>query len=356
MRSVLIAVAVVLGCVSVAAAAEPGRRTSVEQAVDRALEFLQRQQDRDGAWRAEQGQQNAAVTALAVMAFLSAGPVPGEGPYGETSDKGVRWVIQAQQANGKIATAGGHEMYHHGICTLMLAEVAGMTQGKLAEEVRRTLERAVRVVLGAQRKPNAGIHRGGWRYQAEKTDSDLSVSGWQLLALRAAKNLGCDVPAERIDLAVDYVKRSRDPRSGGFGYTPGGGYTIPCTGTGILALEVCGKDRHHTPEALRAGALILKDPPRWGQGHFFYGVYYCSQATFQLGDNPYWKFYRPRLHESLLPHQSSSGSWLGSGDGRYGPNYCTAMGVLALTVEYRFLPIYQRGEEPTEDVARDAGK
>ena len=32
----------------------------------------------------------------------------------------------------------------------------------------------------------------------------------------------------------------------------------------------------------------------------------------------------------------------------YGPNYCTAMAVLALTVEYRFLPIYQRVEEPAE--------
>ena len=52
----------------------------------------------------------------------------------------------------------------------------------------------------------------------------------------------------------------------------------------------------------------------------------------------------------LLRQQSSSGSWLGSGvsDSAYGVNYCTAMAVLALTVEYRYLPIYQRGEEPNE--------
>ena len=31
-----------------------------------------------------------------------------------------------------------------------------------------------------------------------------------------------------------------------------------------------------------------------------------------------------------------------------GPNYCSALAVLALTVEYRFLPIYQRGEEPAD--------
>ena len=40
-------------------------------------------------------------------------------------------------------------MYQHGICTLMLAEV-GMTEGKLAEEVRKKLERAVQVILKAQ--------------------------------------------------------------------------------------------------------------------------------------------------------------------------------------------------------------
>ena len=35
-------------------------------------------------------------------------------------------------------------------------------------------------------------------------------------------------------------------------------------------------------------------------------------------------------------------------DARLGPAYCTSMAVLALTVEYRLLPIYQRFEEPLE--------
>jgi hypothetical protein len=74
---------------------------------------------------------------------------------------------------------------------------------------------------------------------------------------------------------------------------------------------------------------------------------------FQLGGN-YWDGYRAKLHDALLTSQRGDGSWMGS-DGearRVGPNYTTAMGVLALTVEYRFLPIYQRGEEPT-DAQRD---
>jgi hypothetical protein len=47
----------------------------------------------------------------------------------------------------------------------------------------------------------------------------------------------------------------------------------------------------------------------------------------------------------LLEQQNANGSW-NANDG-LGANYGTAMGVLALTVEYRLLPIYQR-EEPRE--------
>jgi hypothetical protein len=343
----LCALAAVLVVLPAGRTAEPAARQPMDRAIDRALEFLKNQQDRgDGSWSVH-SRKNVAISALAVMAFLSAGHVPGEGPYGEAVEKGVRWVLRSQQGNGLFASDGGHEMYHHGICTLMLAEVAGMTDGKLAEEVREKLEKAVKVILVAQRTAN-NEHRGGWRYRVNSYDSDISVTGWQLLALRAAKNLGCDVPPERIEMAVDYIKRCRDPRTGGFCYTPRGGLTVPCTGTCILGLELCGKDRHHTPEALKAGSYLIDHPPRWGDRHFFYGVYYCSQATFQLGKN-YWKSYREQMHRVLLGNQNPNGSWLGN-DG-YGANYSTAMGVLALTVEYRYLPIYQRDEGALEPSA-----
>lgn len=325
------------------------KKTPIDLSIDRALEFLANTQNKtDGSWTAGRSGKSVAVSSLAVMAFLSAGHVPGEGKYAQVIERGVRWVISQQQPNGLLANDGGHEMYHHGIASLMLAEVCGMVDRDMAREVRRALEKAIAIILKAQRTDR--VHGGGWRYRVEHVaGSDLSVSGWQIMALRAARNLGCDIPADTIVKAVDYIKRSQDSRTGGFRYMPYAYVTVPCTGTAVLALELCGKDEHKSNAVLRGAAHLIRNEnlPRWGSGHFFYGIYYGAQATFQVGGN-YWTTYRTRLHKLLLDNQSSSGSWSGGNDAIYGANYCTAMAILALTVEYRFLPIYQRGEEPSE--------
>ncbi len=322
---------------------DAARKKEVDDAIKRALAFLKNNQQPDGHW-SRGNAKNPAITSLCVMAFLSAGHVPGEGRYGETIEKGIRAVLKMQQTNGLIANNGQHEMYHHGISTLMLAEVIGMTQGQLAEDIRKALEKAVRIILIAQRsgQSETDAHRGGWRYRVAGTDTDISVTGWQIMALRAAKNVGCDIPPERIDRAVAYVKRCQDGSNGGFRYEPHRQVTVPCTGTSILCLSLCAsKKDQYKQEIERGGAYLLKHRPHWGGGFFFYGVYYCSQATFQLGGT-YWDFYRPQLHKILLQAQKPTGYW--EDPDSYGPHYATAMAVLALTVEYRFLPIYQRDE------------
>jgi hypothetical protein len=287
------------------------------------------------------------------MAFLSAGHSPGEGKHGRAIEAGIRFVLNSQQQNGLFSGpfSGNTEMYYHGICTLMAAEAAGQVRGAWADELRQRLEAAVSVVLAGQRTGGIRGTNGGWRYQVRGFDADLSVTGWQMMALRAAKNLGCDVPSERIRAAVNYVLACHDPASGGFRYTAGGNLTVACTGTGILAIELCGKEYHKCKEVLQAGGFVLRNRMVHQQPHFFYGVYYTSQGMFQLGDN-YWKSYRPVLHRMLFQENPprQDGSWTGRGfdDNTWGPNYCTAMAVLALTVEYRYLPIYQRFEEPIE--------
>jgi hypothetical protein len=307
--------------------------------VDRGLAFLATMQEKDGSFQG-MGMKHPAVTSLAVLAFLSAGHVPGEGPYQANIDKAIRWVMAQQQPNGMFTTPGGEDMYQNAISTMMLCEVIAMTDAKTAKALKPKLEKSVKMILTGQRTA-PGVYRGGWRYQLVGQDADMSISGWQILALRAAKNVGCDVPAERIDMAMKFVLQCRDAGSGGFVYTPGAGATVSCTGTGILALELCGKDRHHSREALQAGSYLIKHPVRPGDAYFHYALYYGSQAMFQLGGN-YWRVYRPAMHKLLLDGQQRNGSWI-SNDG-VGTSYSSAMAILALTVEYRLLPLYQRNE------------
>jgi hypothetical protein len=315
-----------------------------DAAIRRALDYLKASQKDDGAWESGHYGKMTSVTSLAVMAFLACGHVPGEpGPYREEIERGVRYVLKNQKDNGLLASNTSHgPMYCHGISTLMLAEVVGMTPDPaLAAEARSALSRAVDLILRAQDVHKSRDHAGGWRYQPSSHDSDLSVTGWQVMALRAAKGAGCAVPAERIDRAVAYVKRCAVRRGGGFAYQPGGGPNNPRTGTGVLALEICGA--HLTDEAIAGAEYLVRNPPRWSSPYFFYEVYYAPQALFQVGDK-YFREYYPKLVAILLSHQEPDGSWLsGDGNDRSGGRvYCTAVAALALAVEYRYLPIYQR--------------
>ncbi len=314
----------------------------VDRSISQALVYLAKKQHPDGAWVIDSIGQSTASTSLAVMAFLAAGHTPGEGPYGEQIEKGIRWVIDHQEPNGLLIHKTSHgPMYSHGISTLMLAEVVGMVGIEDADRCRRALEKAVRLILEAQSIPKNERHQGGWRYRPSDRDSDLSVTGWQLLALRASKDIGCDVPAESIDKAVEYVKQCATKGYKGFGYQPGSGPTPTRSGTGILCLEVCGV--HESPESVGGADYLLERPLKFKDSYFYYGVYYCSVGMFKLGGK-YWEQSRDHLVPILLSKQDADGSWPSehTSEKRQGRTYTTSMAVLALAIEYRYLPIYQR--------------
>ncbi len=320
---------------------EGERRAAVDQAIDQALEFLHSQQLPSGAWRGQSHGESAALTSLSLMAYMAAGHVPGEGPYAVSMDRGIRWVLAQQREDGLIWEENTpNPMYTHGISTLMLAEVLGMTGEADARRIRTALEKGIALILKSQAVTKSRNDDGGWRYNPDSHDSDLSVTVWQLMSLRAAKNVGCDVPAECIDDAVAYVKRCAVPENRGFGYQPGHGSTAVRAGTGILALEICGA--HHTPEALGAADVLLERPLRFDETFSFYGFYYCSLGMFQIGGR-HWIATRDHLTELLLAHRNADGSWMSNGsEESSGKPYATAMAVLSLAVEYQYLPIYQR--------------
>jgi hypothetical protein len=337
----------------------PQQWNLVEQSIDRALAWLANQQDSDGSIEARSSAQPA-VTSLTVMAFLSKGHLPGEGPYGRALDKAIDFVLRTQQPNGLLAYAGAGSSsngktanYNHAIAGLMLTEVYGMTDRARAAKLKPAILRAVEFTRRDQTLPKQSRgDEGGWRYVYSDTygDSDLSVTAWQLMFLRSAKNAEFDIPKKYIDDAVAYVKRCWEPRQGIFHYQTGGEqrWSRGMVGAGMLSLAMAGE--HDSDIARRAGEWLLAYPFRGfgervgGGDRFFYSTYYCSQAMAQLGGR-YWKQFFPSLSYVLLKSQQSSGEWPAEpygGDRTYGNTYTTAMAVLSLTPPLQLLPVYQR--------------
>jgi len=312
----------------------------VELALDKALMFLSRQQVEDGSFQASAFK--TAVTSLCVMSFLAKGHTPGDGPYGDIINKGIDYVVSQAMEDGQILgpNPGHGVMYVHTINTLMLSEVSGMVDRARQERVDQVLPKALKIILTAQQIAKGGGQQGGWRYTPNSNDSDMSCSGWALMSLRSARNNGAMVPKESIDKAVEYIIKSQHP-SGLIAYQPGGGGEST-TQVGLLCLELCGQ--HRSEQSLKAGDYVLKNLQRtYGAGYFYYGLYYSSQGTFQLGGT-YWEEFAKYQYDMMLPKQNPDGSWQVGGGNEAGAGICysTAMSVLALSVSCRQLPIYQR--------------
>ena len=296
-----------------------------------------------------------AVTALALMGLASLGHQPADKTSeGEAMRRALAFLLRPdlQLANGYFGQKDGSRMYGHGIVTLTLTELLGMGADKAQDALLRDrAQRAVSLILAAQRvRKHDPRFIGGWRYSPDAGDADLSVTVWQLMALRSAKNAGLIVPKEAIDAAVGYLRRSylspRDPQGkptnpkSAFGYVPGQPPQFAMAAAGLLAMQVSGL--HDAPEVAGATTWLREVPPVWEAGWFFYGTYYYAQAMHKRGGDTAREA-RERVEAALLGHQEPDGSWAGADGSENGQGkvYCTAMALLSLSVRHHFLPIYQ---------------
>jgi hypothetical protein len=311
----------------------------LDASIERGLAFLARHQNREGAF--EGGGPKAAMTGLGLMSFMAAGHGPDVGKHGLVVRNAIDYLVKIAPQNGYFGDVDGSRMYGHGIITLALAEAYGLeTDSARRARLREVLARAVKVILDAQAVPKDAHHKGGWRYERGSGDSDLSLSGWNALALRACQNIGLDVPREPIDRAVAYVLRcyrKEEPR--GFCYQPGREATPGMTGVGVLNLYLLSQQVHESADASRK---LLAESKAQESRFPYYTLYYVTQAAFQLGE-PTWSTVWKRTREHLVSQQLDDGGWPVSKQGEEpGRLYATSMSVLTLAVPYRVLPIYQR--------------
>lgn len=333
-----------------------GEWHEVEAAVDRGLAFLKRQHRQDGSFQ-QTPMYDPGISALCVMAFLSRGHLPDQGPYGNELNRSVDFLLGCQQHDGLISRArvSRSGQYNHAICALVITELYGMSQPKDEARFRKVIQLALDFTSHRNSQPKAHADdQGSWRYLQRRRDSDgdLSVTSWSVMFLRSAKNSGFDIDVQLIDEALAYMKRTYDPRRKTFRYEihaedPPMNYPRGMAAAGALSLSLSGE--HQSPLARNAADYILRQPfdqyerPNAGEEHPCYGAFYCSQAMFHMGEE-YWSEFYPRLVKTLLKAQRADGSWLmkQGEDAQYGPAYMTALTILALTPPYQFLPIFQR--------------
>jgi len=336
----------------------PEQWSRLDRAVDRGLAFISKSQSPDGSFPTANSAQPG-VTSLCVVALLARGRQPGKGPYGVQIERAIDYVLEMQNPRiGAIMpdrfTSGGSTddfIYSHAISGIMLAEVYGMTDAKRHERIRAAIIKALDYTRRQQklRKWNPD-DQGGWRY-IDRAQSDLSVTAWQLMFLRSARNAEFEVPEEWVKGAMGYVHRSFDVNERGFVYALSGRDRF-CTrgmvGAGIVSLALGGEHRSETAKMAANWILENSFEPynnrRGPEDRYHYGAFYCSQAMFQLGGD-YWRRFFPPLLEVLIEAQHRDGSWDAEsveGDAVFGNVYTTAITVLALATPYQILPIYQR--------------
>jgi hypothetical protein len=333
--------ALILGLGALALAQAPTTRSGevvprdVREMYDRGLQYLAKTQTEQGDWHG--GQNGPGITGMALMVFLASGEDPNFGPYSNNVRKALRSIINAQDSSTGIL---GNSMYQHGFATLGLAEAYGAVDdrnlwpdGKGPRSVGQALELAVRAAITSQKKNPIGAGR----YSPDAVDADTSVSGAVFVGLLAARNAGIEVPDESINKAIAYYT-SMTSAGGEVAYSGGmGGFGESLARSSIASL-VYAVARRKDLKQYRATLDYLKQRlEQTAMAYPEYGRYYEAQALFQ-GDIIAWEKWNKLLIRQLKQAQQPDGSI----PGQYGNDVGTAMSLLALALNYRFLPIYER--------------
>ena len=344
--------------------------------VEKGLEWLNKNQSKDGHWEAFGGQYPLTMTGLSGMAMLMQGSTIREGKYKDNLRRAVDWLMARSMPNGMIGNPNipgeaGRYMYGHGYALLFLSCVYGEEEeGERRRKLEDMLTRAAKFTRDAQTQRESTRYRdkngkplklGGWGYISAKEGNNFdegSVTITQVQALRAARNAGIAVPPEAIQEAVNYLQESTNDQ-GGVIYSlagGGGGEGRPALTSAAIS---CGfsAGEYNSPLVKKwltfaKQAVQPVGDVRLGQ-HDEYTHYYYAQAIYILGEDGYgklfpeskesdrlkWSTYRANTFPKLKAQQSGDGSWTG---GHVGPSFITAVHLSIMQLDNACLPIYQR--------------
>jgi len=351
-------------------------RVAADAMVDRGLEFLARSQQPDGRWRlgtfpgstpadTPKLSCDTAATGLAILSFLGAGHDHFGGKHRDTVRRGLEFLLSVQKDDGDLYLPADKLsdscawLYSHGIASMALCEAVGMTGDPL---VKPAAARACGFIATSQHPS-----RGGWRY-TPRSDADLSVSGWMLVALRSGRLAGVEVEPRAFDGVKTLLEASAitgDPAR--YHYNPRNPQQRPSQLSAGCMTAVGTLMRLHTgwkasdPRVQQSARALATLRPTYGTAkektRDCYLWYYASQVLVHTGGEEWTEWY-DQLAATLEQSQERSGPVAGSWDplgavpdrwGQYGGRiYVTALHLLALEVPDRRLPTYGSPEDTVE--------
>jgi hypothetical protein len=340
-----------------------GGSKATEGAVDKALHWLAYHQEPDGHWDyvkfkgpsdLYEPTHFAALTGLATLAFLGAGHTSKVGEYKDNVQRALTWLKSQQDAQGCYSSVKGasqqHHIYDQGICTMAMAEAAAMTREKEWKESAQ---------LGINFLHDFQNEYAGLRYVRKDGDSDTSIVGWYVMAMKSAKIAGLSVDHSGFEGAIAFLKTVS--KTTGMGtdamtevlYRPdeaqSSGFEVDAHSTTAIGtlIQLFTGTKPTDDIVAGGGNYCLKKLPAWDKKHMYYW-YYGTLTMFQIGGDQ-WKTWNEALKKTWVENQrkggDEDGSWDCDGDyygqGFGGRVYATAIGALCLEVYYRYLRLNQ---------------
>ncbi len=336
-----------------------GGTKGTERAVGGGLNWLARHQNPDGSWSFDghsrhckdssctcdgKNASSAGATAFALLPYLAAGQThKSKGPYQKTIADGIEYMGRIAKPDGNLQ-AGVQSMYAQGVATIVLCEAYGMTKD---QRLRLPAQKAIEYICRAQHP-----EIGGWHYYVPGgalTAGDLSVAGWQLMALKSAKMSGLDVPPDVLTKAQKFLKIVSKGTSGGLScYMAESGPTPAMTAVGLLSKQFLGTKRTD-PGMMEGMQYMMQNLPGKGERNSYY-FYYATQVMHNL-PGAEWDEWNRATRRYIIETQEKEGCAAGSWNPELptkdtwadegGRLLITSVNTLSLEVYYRFLPLYK---------------
>lgn len=326
-----------------------GGTATTEAAVYAGLKWLAKNQHREGYWSLRgpyangSGSENAeAATAMALLAFQGAGHThrsPTE--FKKNVAAGIKWLLRRQDDSGCFFRGDLHNsrFYTQAQATIVVCELYAITRD---ESLREPAERAVKYLLFSQSP------MGGWRYQPQ-ADSDVSVTGWVVMALQSARMAGLDVPSTCFIEVSKFLDTTSSEMGSRYGYLPGHSAKPSMTAEALLCRQYIGW--RYDDKRLVRGVEWLTMPENlvnYRNNANVYYWYYATQVMHHMGGE-FWNRWNEVMRQEVPRQQvkagREAGSWTpnprDSNDITGGRLYVTCLSIYMLEVYYRHLPIYR---------------